>query len=177
MKRHAIPQTATMTAALEQWFATQRTPLYHYLTRLVGDAESAADLLQETAMQALRSWQGKDPPDAGRLTGWIYAVASNRARDHLRRQRRWRWLPLLDQPAPAPGEPALLTAQRVRQCLAQLPARDAEALLLHLYAGWRCAEIAARSGDSEDAVRMRIARARRRFQKLYAPEGEPDVMS
>jgi RNA polymerase sigma factor (sigma-70 family) len=58
----------------------------------------------------------------------------------------------------------------VRQALARLKPRDAEALLLYEYAGLSCVEIAALNGDEPSTVRVRLHRARQQFRKWYEPE-------
>jgi len=135
----------------------------------------AADILQDTALRAVHIWEKKELPPADQLSRWIYRVATNQARDQLRRQRRWRWIPWGDQMAVSPRDSSTLTACQIRDCLAQLKPRDAEALLLNLYAGWRYHEIAAAHGETEDAVRMRVARARKRFKLLYEMEGHDEA--
>lgn len=57
-----------------------------------GDRETAADLTQETFLRAYRSLATVRAAAAFRP--WFFRIATNLARDHLRRQRRIRWIPL-----------------------------------------------------------------------------------
>ncbi|MBI3941878.1 MAG: RNA polymerase sigma factor [Chloroflexi bacterium] len=150
------------------WFADYATPVYRYLVRLVGDEEGAADLLQDTFIQALKALgRGSDPVNP---SAWLYRIATNLAYNTLRRRRRFRWLPFLgDEPGPGfEGDVAL--AQSVRQCLAQLKPHEAEALLLHEYAGLTSGEIAAQTNTNPSTVRGRLSRAYAHFAELYQKE-------
>lgn len=63
--------------------------LYGFCIRLSGDATEAEDLLQETLIRALRAWP--DVREPSRAKSWLFAIAMNAWRDHLRaRDRRVR---------------------------------------------------------------------------------------
>ncbi|NOK60408.1 MAG: DNA-directed RNA polymerase specialized sigma subunit, sigma24 family [Chloroflexi bacterium AL-W] len=64
----------------------------------------------------------------------------------------------------------IATTQSVRTCLAQLGAKEAEALLLYEYAGLNCIEIATLLGVEPGAIRMRLYRARPQFRQHYQQE-------
>lgn len=69
---------------IARWFADYQTPLFRYLTRLLGDEERAANLLQDTFARALTALKPHRPPDNPRA--WLYRIATNLAYDALRRQ-------------------------------------------------------------------------------------------
>ncbi|MBA3946139.1 MAG: RNA polymerase sigma factor [Herpetosiphonaceae bacterium] len=157
-----------------QWFVAYRIPLARYLLRLLNDEELAADLLQDTFLRAFNALSGYPATKAlpEHPFAWLHRIATNLAFNALQRQHRFRWLPLnlyLRLPA---FENSVGTAQNVRRCLAHLKAKDAEALLLYEYVGLTCAEIAAQTGEATPAVRMRISRARKRFQAFYKKEDD-----
>lgn len=151
--------------AVADWYEIHGAGIYRYLNRLLGDAEQAADLLQATFERALRLVARRPAPD--NPAAWLYRVATNLAYDALRRRRRLRWLPLSGlEPVPC-DESDMATALAVRSCLARLPPRDAEALLLYEYVGLSCAEIGDLNDEPANTVRVRLHRARERFRKLY----------
>ncbi len=161
------------------WAAVYRTTfadLVRFLYRKVWDAERAQDLAQEAFVRALGAdaEHGRQP-DSPRA--WLFAIASNLARDEARSViRRRRHLTLLrseaeDCPA-APDDPAgeLETRERheaVREALAALGERDREALLLW-DAGLDYTEIARQTGLSPGSVGTTLARARRRLVEAHA---------
>jgi RNA polymerase sigma-70 factor (ECF subfamily) len=150
------------------WFMEYQSSLFRYLARLLGDEEHAADLLQDTFVRAFSAVDVRVPPP--NPSAWLYRIATNLAYDVLRRRKRLRWLRLSgDAQAPA-FESGVAVAQSVRDCLARLRPKDAEALLLYEYAGLSCVEIAALSGEEPASVRVRLYRARIQFRRLYKQE-------
>lgn len=138
--------------------------ILRYLRRLAKDDETAADLLQETFVRALRA--RSIPADPQQSLNWLYRVAANLAIDHLRRERRHRWFPLGGeeaQEAPAGnGESEL-----VRAALRSIPPDQAVALLLRVQEERSRADIAELLGVSESAVKSRISRGRANFAAAY----------
>jgi len=64
--------------------AAHEPVIARYLRHLVGDAEVARDLTQETFLAAYRAWATAVPANPG---GWLYRVATNQALAHFRRRR------------------------------------------------------------------------------------------
>jgi RNA polymerase sigma-70 factor (ECF subfamily) len=150
-------------------YTDYQRPVLAYLTRLVSDRETAEDLCQETFIKALRGWESRDPTAS--VVAWLYRIATNTAYDHLRRQRRIRFTPLVDTDEPnadgMPLESHLDEREPVLRALAQLPAMYRLPLVLHSYEGRSTQEIADTLGVSNSAVKTRLFRARERFRQVY----------
>src|SRR6185369_8165611 len=58
--------------------------LFGFLAYRTGDRAVAEDLVAEAFERVLRAWRRFDPRQANRKT-WLYAIALNCFRDHLRR--------------------------------------------------------------------------------------------
>src|SRR6476469_6095528 len=56
--------------------------LYAFLCRYVSDSAAAEDLFQETFIQVHRNAGSFDPER--RFRPWLFTIAANKARDHLR---------------------------------------------------------------------------------------------
>lgn len=153
-----------------------------YLRQMVGDADLACDLAQETflaAYQALPRWQ-PPPPDstspanaASRTTDllspWLYRIATNHAISALRRQAMLaRRTPISPTWASSSLEDAVIGRELLQAALATLDEDDAACLVLHYVAGERYGEIAARLGISSEAVRKRVGRALTSLRQAYA---------
>lgn len=71
--------------AFERLYAEHAQALYGFLSYRVGDRVLAEDLLADAFERALRARRGFDRRKASEKT-WLYAIALNCLRDHLRRK-------------------------------------------------------------------------------------------
>jgi RNA polymerase sigma factor (sigma-70 family) len=164
------PTTGELAGQFERLFADFQTPILNYLYRLVGDPATAEVLAQEAFTRAWRAQQqlgGVENPRA-----WLYRIATNAARDHLRRRRLLAWVPLLD----AGGHPNLSTAshedptletERMRRALLRLSPDYRIPLVLYTCQEFSVAEIAAALSISPEAVKQRLVRARQKLREAY----------
>jgi RNA polymerase sigma-70 factor, ECF subfamily len=78
------------TAPVADGFAELVEPsldgLYGYCVRLTDQPADAQDLLQETLVRAVRSWDGLR--EAARVRPWLFTIATNAWRDHHRARGR-----------------------------------------------------------------------------------------
>ncbi len=79
--------------AFEAIVAEFQPRLYRFLYGLVGDAELARDLTQDTFLAAYRALPATGPNL--NLTGWLFQIARNHARSHWRRRKLFAWVPFL----------------------------------------------------------------------------------
>lgn len=86
------------SAALEVLVRRHHDDLLRFLIRLVGDRTGAEDVFQETFLQIHVSAESFDA--SRRFKPWLFTIAANKARDHLRRTSRRR---TLDLSAPVSG--------------------------------------------------------------------------
>ena len=153
-------------AAFEALSERHYVPIRRYLTRLAGDAETAAELTQETFLRAYQALPRL--ADDSDVQGWLYRIATNLARQHYRHGRLIHWRSIEPHHLPAQGpEHAVAQQELVRQAIDRLPLDQRACLLLYAWTGYTCAEIGDIMGRSADAVRMLLVRARRRFRAVY----------
>ncbi len=192
----SAPRLASASASarhvqFEQWFAQYRLPLLDYLYGMTRDREWAADLVQETFLNAYTA--GDTPTAIANPRAWFYRIATNTALTALQRRKRFTWLPLTET-APSPGasssdrwarpelpdfsgqDIAADVAERdaIWKTLAELPPRWRSVLLLQATAGFEVREIATQLGLSEANVRKILFRAKERFRTLHAQHEAPD---
>ncbi|HEU5314726.1 MAG TPA: sigma factor, partial [Chloroflexota bacterium] len=85
--------------AFDALVAASRARIARYLARLVGDAEVAADLTQDTFLRAYQALPAlADDSDVG---AWIYRIATNLARQHHRHGQLLCWQRLEPHHAPS----------------------------------------------------------------------------
>ncbi len=155
---------------IAQLYTLFQRPIVAYLTRLVGERETAEDLYQDTFIKVIMHWATQKNPD--RRSSWLYRIATNTAYDHLRHVKRKSFFPLdmveevVDEHS-APDEQMALSAP-INDALEQVPPYYRIPLLLYIRDGYSTEEIATSLGCSHLAVRLRVSRGRTRFKRAYA---------
>lgn len=138
--------------------------LGRYLRRFTQDTDSAAELVQEAFVRAMRA---ENVPPGNGVTPWLYRIATNIALDHLRRRRRFSFIPLRETDSLASDDSHLDTRDQVRRALQRIPPDQAIVLVLRLHEGFPRQVIAELLGVSEAAVKSRLARGRLSFAEAY----------
>ena len=144
-----------------------------WLKAKVRDPETAADLCQDSLLKALRS--ASVLRDPGKFASRLYRIAQNTLRDHLRREKRRRSriqytgdLESFDRSAPSSGRPEEVEeAEQLLEAIGKLPERLREPLLLRHSRGLSYGEIASILGVTENAVQVRVFRARKRLLERF----------
>lgn len=145
-----------------------------YALRRVEVQEDAADVVAETFVVAWRRW-GEVPPDEVRpwLLGVARRVLANQQRSHRRRERLGARLRDVVGAAVVP-DPADGVADRDRLGLAlgRLSAADRELLTLVAWEELTPTEAAQVLGIAAGTARMRLSRARERFEAAWRATGD-----
>ncbi|OIJ64554.1 sigma-70 family RNA polymerase sigma factor [Streptomyces mangrovisoli] len=197
-----MTETVTDRAEFVRLTGPYRRELLAHCYRMLGSADEAEDLVQETYLRAWRSYDGFE--GRASLRTWLHRIATNTCLTALEGRER-RPLPTgLGGPSQVPEEPlsgrpegvewlqplpdALLDPQTVVAArgslrlalvaaLQQLPARQRAVLILRDVLAWRAAEVAALLGTSTAAVKSSLQRARARLDEVAPAEDrvtEPD---
>jgi len=161
MARTAQQDAEAFRRLVQQW----EQPIFAFLYHMVGSREDAEDLTQETFVRVY-TWANRYRP-AGRFKSWLFRIAGNLARSHLRRQRLLRWIRFdtsaHDRPDPGPRPDNVLAAKRrqaaVHAALAHLPERQRQAVILRRYQELSYEEIAEILGTTVAAVESLLQRA------------------
>ncbi|WP_158843941.1 RNA polymerase sigma factor [Saccharothrix deserti] len=154
-----------------QLFDRHSRPLHRYLARRVGHL--ADDLVGETFLVAYQTRSGYDP-GRGTARSWLYGIATNLLRRHVRQEVRG-----LHAAARAAGSTAgyedhenrvadqvdaSARARLLAGALVDLEAGDRDVLLLTSWAGLDSNEVAEALGIPVGTVRSRLHRVRRRLR-------------
>ncbi len=161
-------------SAFDDMFARYHGRIYGYLLGMVGDAEQARDLAQDTFLKAYQALPRTPDPV---LPAWLYRIATNTALDALRHRRRLTWLPFApddEERWAAPGaDLPTLCAERegVRAALNRLTPPQRACLLLRARDGLSIDEVARALGMSPGNVKVTLSRAKERFRAAYTANG------
>jgi RNA polymerase sigma-70 factor (TIGR02960 family) len=176
-----------------------RRELQLHIYRIVGSAQDAEDLLQETLLAA---WRGLEQFEGrASVRAWLYRIATNRSLDTLRASRRrpedmWQmtdvpeptrrsepiWLEpfpdilLEDIPDKAPGPEARYETKEAIALafivgLQHLPPQQRAVLVLRDVLGYRAGEVAEMLETSEASVNSLLRRAREPFESRLPAAG------
>ena len=157
----------------EAAFNSHQESLFRYVNRLVGDADLASDVVQESFVRLL-----SHPLPDDEVRRWLFTVATNLVRDDARmRTRRQRLLTeryersdLAGDPVDVPDEVAIRSERiaAARAALERLSPRDRQMLLMR-EEGFRYSEIAEVIDVAPGSVGTLLARALRRFADAVDP--------
>ncbi len=138
--------------------------IYRYLIYLSGDPVWSEDLLQETWIRALEHLSKLKDPEA--FKPWILRIAGNEFRMGLRKRRERAVAPEeWDRVLGGGAGGATLEALETLQALGRLEPEFREALVLVDVQGHSYGEAAEIIGISENALRSRLHRARKKFEE------------
>ncbi|MFC0627132.1 RNA polymerase sigma factor [Kribbella deserti] len=151
----------------EQLYAANHDPVLTYLLRRTSSRDDAADVLAETFLTAWRRLD--DVPEDEQARPWLYGVARRSLANHRRGEGRR--TALADRLRGELAKAGALTPDRAisstaAEAFEELPERDRELLALVAWEGLDTAEVAVVLGCSRNAVRIRLHRARARFERL-----------
>ncbi len=154
-----MPENADKQEWLLGLVARHQAALTHYAARLVGYAEKARDLVQETFLKVWREGPeaiGDNPP------AWLFTVCRNLAFDNLRKEKRMVSLtgtdeiPVEGQDAPDSGLERSQGMSGVLAALGQLPKGQQEVLRLKFQNGLSYKDISRITGHSVSHVGVMI---------------------
>lgn len=154
---------------LERLYRDHGPALLAYLRRRFAGRQAAEDLLQETFVQALRTFDRL--AQAASPRAWLFGIARHIGLSARRRQREATMPPEQAVTLPQPAQPADERLERMRQAIGRLPDAQREALELRLRDELSYEEIAEVTGVPIGTVRSRLHHAVRSLREMLEREG------
>jgi RNA polymerase sigma-70 factor, ECF subfamily len=161
--------------AMQVLFARHHVRTYRFVLRLVGNPQSAEDLLNEVFLDVWRQAAGFQARSA--VSTWMLAIARFKALSLLRRRGEEE----LDEATAAaiedPGDDPEVTIRKkdqgeiLRRCLSRLSPEHREIIDLVYYQGTTIGEVAGIVGIPESTVKTRMFYARKRLSELLKGAG------
>lgn len=164
---------------LENLYKQYAKTLYFYLLRLSGSKQLAEDLTQETFVRAtvhLNEYEGEE------ARAWLFKVARNAYLDEWRKQKRRKTIPFLSiflskedmiSPYGIPEDSLLMqeTQQQLEDLLGILPEQYRSVIYLREYEEFSYKEIMEALQLTEEQVKVKLHRARKRLSSLAEKKG------
>jgi RNA polymerase sigma-70 factor, ECF subfamily len=151
-------------------------PLLYYAAKLLGDDDTALDVLQEVWIVALRAIRRLDDP--GSVRPWLYRITRSRAIDRLRSDRSRDAAERARSgavPEEVGEEPTFdqEDAAALHRALDKLDLKHRDVLVLHFLEDLSIAEIASIIGGPTGTVKSRIFHAKRALKEALARPLKP----
>jgi len=143
--------------------------VYSVALRVLRDAASAEDVLQEIFMQIWRN-PVSFVAARGSLGGWLAVVTRNRSIDALRRKKPTEQVEEMQLASPgnmADEAERNLMMEKARVVIGQLPAEQRKTLEMAFFDGLTHSEIAEMTGDPLGTVKTRIRSALLTLRKAF----------
>ena len=138
-----------------------------YAVALVGDADAAADAVQEAFVRAFDSLASCRDPD--RFGSWFYRILTNQCHSARERMRDSESVDDVEIEARERTDDALdrsELAEALHRAMARLTAEQREAFILKHVDGRSYEEMAELLGTGVDALKMRVHRAREALRTM-----------
>ncbi|MGD1073321.1 MAG: sigma-70 family RNA polymerase sigma factor [Bryobacteraceae bacterium] len=144
----------------------QSGSLLRFACRLSGDRAAAEDLVQETLLQAWRSFHQFEP--GSNMRAWLFRILVN---TFYGQGRRIRLAPVMVPISSGMHSSAFATDERleVLEALEQLPSEQRAVLLLGVVEGFTCSEMSKILSLPIGTVMSRLSRARRALREKLSP--------
>jgi RNA polymerase sigma-70 factor (ECF subfamily) len=155
----AVVVLATGVPSLDEAFRLHQPWLVQRLALVVGDAEEARDLAQQTFVRAAEKWPLPPEQDVPR---WLAVVGLRLALNERRRRRLWGFLSVRETDATW----AIQTNPDLWRALMSLEPRARAALVLTVLDGYTQDEVATALGVARGTVASWISRSRDRLRPV-----------
>jgi len=151
------------TAAFESLYNKHKGSVYRYLKRQCGNEATAEELFQDVWINIIKARQRYKA--SAKFTTWLYHIAHNRLIDHYRKNSR---LPSsydedLTDELEDDDQPDLISeinrsrqAEKLLNCISQLPEAQRESFLLKEESGLSLIDIADVAGTSRETIKSRL---------------------
>ena len=151
----------------EELYRQHRHSMYHAACRILQNPQDAEDAVHQAFLRLVEHLNKVDEKDRGKARGFLVTMAENAAIDLYRRRKRERVISLGETEA-APEDPENSSA--FASAFARLPVNYSTVLRLKYSYGYDNAEIGQLLGLTEETVRQRLSRGRKRLAQLLKEE-------
>ncbi len=163
------------TESCRELFEHFYSKTYAAVMSITRNHQTSEDIVQEAFIRAFNGLDRLREP--AKFGSWVGAIATNLARDHLKKEKKLVWTDEIEQGHPSPGlsvEEQLLEkeeVERIREILRSLPPEQYQIMILYYYYETKVEDIASLMEVNPGTVKSRLHRARQKLHRLLQ-EGE-----
>lgn len=154
-----MSETDRSRTSFETFYSVTRVRIFRAVALVLGDTDVALDATEEAMTRAAERWRdvgGYDNP-----SGWVYRVALNWARSHMRRLARERGALEYE-----PGYEQRLPDPELMDAVMTLPTSYRAVIVARFLLDWSVEETARVLEIPEGTVKTRTHRALKRLRKI-----------
>ncbi len=166
-ERQQATYQAGNEADFERLYQASYGKILGTLTAMLGDRAAAEDCAQDAFERAFKKWDSWQP--IAPAEAWVHRIAINAAVSHQRKMRLrevGEVIRRIGRPGLAPDPQEQVERRDLADALAQLPPKQAAAIVLRHYHGYTNRAIAQALGIPERTVASRLAVAKSRLRVM-----------
>lgn len=161
--------------AFEELYDRFYAPVYTYIYYRVGQRPLAEDLTSdvfERMVTKIDDWRPMGKP----FVAWLYTIAGNIVRNHIKRNKRIEWLPLDERDSDS-GDSLMaqigrkLQKEQLAQAMDQLTEEQRQVIILRFLKGEPIAAVASALGKTETGIKALQRRAIQALGRILGTEG------
>lgn len=160
--------------AFNQLFDLCSGHIFRFIYTRIPDLQLAEDLTGNVFLKVYEAIN-RGQPWKYTFTSWLYTIANNQIRDHIRRDVRAAFFPIdthmnlpSREPDPFRATRDSLDAESLRAAIARLPDSQAQVISLRFLEGYGVKEVAAIMGKTEVSIRAMQFRAIKELRAALA---------
>ena len=156
----------------ERLYCSYEQTMYYAAYRILKQIPAAEDAVHQAFLRLIDHLDKIDEADSCKTRGFLVVMTEHIAIDMFRKQKREQALSYEElEDSIADTTQCSDEAYALWQAVSKLPMNDATVLKLKFSHGYENAEIARILHITEDSVRQRISRAKKRLAKAFKEEG------
>lgn len=168
----ALIETEEEKRKFERIYTDYRQTMYFAAYRILQNVHTAEDAVHQAFLRVIDHLDKIDEKNCHKTRGFLVIITEHIAIDMYRKQKREHTCSYDDMKVciPDTAEQAQWSDE-IGRAIAKLPVNDVTVLALKFSHGYTNAEIAEILGITEDNVRQRISRAKKRLAEILEKEG------
>jgi RNA polymerase sigma-70 factor (ECF subfamily) len=144
--------------------------IYAYLWRMLRDSTDAEDCLQDVFLKAYKAFPRLRSNSNHRA--WLYKIASNTAKNHMRRAVNHREVPLFPDEVWSVPDVIDDRVQEIYQAMLKLPFKQRTSLLMRKYQELSYKEIGFALDCSPQSARANVYQGLKKLREKFTPKDE-----